>query len=68
MPKLEAAIEVEVPFHDVDAMTVAWHGHYLKYFELARTQLLRARKVTCSTSATLLRLTLQYAPVRAPRV
>ena len=41
MPKLEAAIEVEVPFHDVDAMTVAWHGHYLKYFELARCALLR---------------------------
>lgn len=41
MPNLEAAIEVEVPFHDVDAMTVAWHGHYLKYFELARCALLR---------------------------
>jgi acyl-CoA thioester hydrolase len=40
-PVLEAAIEVEVPFHDVDAMTVAWHGHYLKYFELARCALLR---------------------------
>lgn len=39
--KLTAAIEVEVPFHDVDAMQVAWHGHYLKYFELARCALLR---------------------------
>lgn len=41
MQKLEAAVEVEVPFHDVDAMTVAWHGHYLKYCEVARCALLR---------------------------
>lgn len=32
---------VEVPFHDVDVMHVAWHGHYVKYFELARTALTR---------------------------
>lgn len=42
MPKLSASIEIEVPFHDVDAMQVAWHGHYLKYFELARCALLRS--------------------------
>ena len=36
-----ATAEVEVPFHDVDAMEVAWHGHYLKYLELARCALLR---------------------------
>ena len=41
MYKLATAIEVEVPFHDVDAMNVAWHGHYVKYFELARCALLR---------------------------
>src|SRR5262245_42582254 len=41
MPRLEAEIEVEVPFHDVDAMAIAWHGRYLKYFELARCALLR---------------------------
>ncbi len=29
-----------VPFHDVDSMEVVWHGHYAKYFELARCQLL----------------------------
>ncbi|MDR1709863.1 MAG: acyl-CoA thioesterase [Candidatus Accumulibacter sp.] len=38
---LEAQAEVEVPFHDIDPMNVAWHGHYLKYFELARCELLR---------------------------
>ena len=41
MAKLTASIEVEVPFHDVDAMNVAWHGHYVKYFEIARCALLR---------------------------
>ncbi len=41
MPKLTATVDVEVPFHDVDAMQVAWHGHYIKYFELARCALLR---------------------------
>lgn len=41
MFKLTAAVEVEVPFHDVDAMNVAWHGHYVKYFEIARCALLR---------------------------
>lgn len=41
MTRLEAEVEVEVGFHDVDAMDVAWHGHYLKYFEVARCELLR---------------------------
>ena len=38
----EAAIEFEVPFHDVDITGRVWHGHYYKYFELARTALFRA--------------------------
>lgn len=41
MSELTVAVEVEVPFHDVDVMEVAWHGHYLKYFEIARCALLR---------------------------
>ena len=36
------SIDGEVPFHDVDAMRIVWHGHYYKYFELARTALLRS--------------------------
>lgn len=36
----EAEAIVQVPFHDVDLMAVAWHGHYLKYFEIARGALL----------------------------
>jgi acyl-CoA thioester hydrolase len=38
---LSASATVEVPFHDVDAMNVCWHGHYLKYFEFGRAALLR---------------------------
>ena len=37
-----ASIELEVPFHDVDALNVVWHGHYAKYYELASMNLLRA--------------------------
>tara|TARA_R110002096_G_scaffold190214_3_gene371258 strand:- start:9928 stop:10353 length:426 start_codon:yes stop_codon:yes gene_type:complete len=40
-PDLVATIDIEVPFHDVDVMKVAWHGHYIKYFEIARCALLR---------------------------
>lgn len=36
----EAEAFVSVPFHDVDLMAVAWHGHYMKYFEIARGALL----------------------------
>lgn len=32
--------DIQVPFHDVDMMMVAWHGHYVKYFEIARCLLL----------------------------
>ncbi|MCP5266009.1 MAG: acyl-CoA thioesterase [Burkholderiaceae bacterium] len=35
-----AAIEVCVPFHDVDLLRMVWHGRYPKYFELARIALL----------------------------
>ncbi|CBL46063.1 Thioesterase superfamily protein [gamma proteobacterium HdN1] len=31
---------VKVPFHDVDRMSVVWHGHYAKYLEIARCELL----------------------------
>jgi len=36
-----ATVTIEVPFHDVDALRIVWHGHYLKYFEIARTRLFR---------------------------
>jgi acyl-CoA thioester hydrolase len=37
---IEAEVEIEIPFHDVDVMGVAWHGHYVKYLEIARCALL----------------------------
>ena len=37
-----AEVTFPVPFHDVDAMQVVWHGNYLKYFALARTALERS--------------------------
>lgn len=32
--------DILVPFHDVDSMDVVWHGHYAKYFEVARCEFL----------------------------
>jgi len=32
-----------IPFHDVDSLNIVWHGHYYKYFELARTELYRSK-------------------------
>lgn len=40
--KPSAEVALEVPFHDVDSMQVVWHGHYVKYLEVARTALTRA--------------------------
>jgi acyl-CoA thioester hydrolase len=33
---LEAETRVRVRFHEVDALRVVWHGHYLAYFEEGR--------------------------------
>jgi acyl-CoA thioester hydrolase len=38
---IKASARLRIPFHDVDVMNIAWHGHYLKYFELARTELMK---------------------------
>jgi acyl-CoA thioester hydrolase len=38
---LSAEVEIEIPFFDVDSMVVAWHGNYVKYFEVARCAMLR---------------------------
>lgn len=36
----QAEVTIDIPFHDCDMMEVAWHGHYAKYFEIARCALL----------------------------
>lgn len=38
--ELTASVDIVVPFHDVDMANMAWHGHYVKYFEVARCALL----------------------------
>ncbi len=40
MKKICTQIETQVPFHDIDMLGIAWHGHYAKYFEIARCALL----------------------------
>ncbi|HEY2571469.1 MAG TPA: acyl-CoA thioesterase, partial [Solirubrobacteraceae bacterium] len=39
-PDLSHEIEIVPPFFDIDAMDIVWHGHYVKYLELARCALL----------------------------
>ena len=38
--RLTAVVTLRIPFHDVDSARVVWHGHYFKYFEVARCALL----------------------------
>lgn len=50
---LQAEIELQVPFFDVDMMEVVWHGHYVKYFEEARCSTSSATTTgRCATPAT----------------
>jgi acyl-CoA thioester hydrolase len=37
---LHQDVNILVPFYDVDSMDVVWHGHYVKYLEVARCALL----------------------------
>jgi acyl-CoA thioester hydrolase len=34
-------VELEIPFHDLDPLEICWHGHYVRYFEIARAALLQ---------------------------
>ncbi len=34
-------IEVKPAFHEFDPLAVVWHGHYVKYLELARSALMQ---------------------------
>ncbi len=37
---IRAEVELTVPFFDIDMLGIAWHGHYCKYFEIARCAML----------------------------
>ena len=39
-PDLSGEIEVVPAFYDLDPLDIVWHGHYVKYLELARSALL----------------------------
>ena len=39
-PDLSHEIELAPAFFDIDSMDIVWHGHYVKYLELARCALL----------------------------
>jgi acyl-CoA thioester hydrolase len=32
-------VTLKAPFFDLDPMQIVWHGHYLKYFDIARSEL-----------------------------
>jgi acyl-CoA thioester hydrolase len=40
IPDLSHETEVVPAFFDIDPMEIVWHGHYVKYLEMARTALL----------------------------
>lgn len=39
---LSVTTDIVVPFHDLDAVNIVWHGHYVRYLELARDALMRS--------------------------
>jgi len=32
-------VTLKVPFYDLDPMQIVWHGNFLKYFDIARSEL-----------------------------
>lgn len=39
VPTFRGVHRQRIPFHDCDLLAIAWHGHYYKYLEIARTTL-----------------------------
>ena len=40
-PDLSHEVDVTPAFFDIDPMEIVWHGHYVKYMEVARSALLK---------------------------
>ena len=38
---IEQTVRRRIAFSEVDAMAVAWHGNYLRFFEMAHTELMQ---------------------------
>lgn len=45
IPDGAVVYEGTVPFHDCDPLGIVWHGHYYKYLEHARTELLSRHRL-----------------------
>lgn len=39
MKEFESNTQIKVAFNDLDPMNIVWHGNYLKYLELARSEM-----------------------------
>jgi acyl-CoA thioester hydrolase len=39
-PRLSHVVEVTPAFFDIDPMEIVWHGHYVKFMEVARSALM----------------------------
>ncbi len=39
MPEKSCQLKFSVPFHDLDPLQVVWHGNYMKYFDMTRSDL-----------------------------
>jgi acyl-CoA thioester hydrolase len=37
---VSTSVDIDIPFQDIDAMEVVWHGNYTRYLEIARCALL----------------------------
>jgi acyl-CoA thioester hydrolase len=48
-PSHAVSVDLEVPFHDVDALRIVWFGNYYKYLDVARTALFRAHDLDVDT-------------------
>jgi acyl-CoA thioester hydrolase len=48
-PYLQESCVIPIRFHEVDSMTVVWHGHYVAYIEEARRALGRRYGVDYTT-------------------
>lgn len=39
MPEKSCQVKFSVPFHDLDPLQIVWHGNYMKYFDITRSDL-----------------------------
>ena len=46
LPSDAVSVELRAPFHDVDTLRVVWHGHYVKYVEIARMEYMRRQHLS----------------------